>query len=705
MCNGQPRAAPATHSTILATMVLPPNSRAAPSVAPTPALPTTLLTATRPPTATFTQVQPTIVVPTTMTTTSSAAAQTTTPADKGSLSGSQIAGIALGAAGAIVVIMAILVLARGCRQSRKRENTAGAFAKMRDSWSLSRKSDWSPQVLQISAPVNLHRPNVDPARAPRSPPPRNAGRTDAIGLAISLQGATAASSPWGRPLAAQQAVPRVATPPKPILTITIPQDERQPQPVVQPVALPPPPMPSTGRDSVVTEFAEDGDGDGQGGALIWRPPPSAAPLSATTYYVADKWGNWVLGNPDRRRSRVAELEGCSPLTARDAPRYPPPPTQAQPAPSAPATAPAAPFHMPSRPQRAQLGPPIQFRPQVQTSQASLSRSSSVYSNYSLPSTVTPGPSNPLPRTLPPPNSYEQMLQNAAAARPPPRRKSSRGLDRSDSKVSELSVTTIASSAADAAEYTTPDGALEQSNLSPVVESPRSPRSAGISPVTYPRIPGRSDRLSLFPPPALGDLRRASPGRHSPPPAAVPTVPSPPAAGRRPVPGPLDLSPARKPLPRNPAELMLESPTPAPLHIRGQPARAPAPLPSQARAAPVLLPVLPPVPPQDRSSTPTSHVSTSSSLLAKRVGAERAAALHFGGETRTQQAGKWTRQPTPGSGFLLSPEAELSTPPRRPGGPWFSPDDLPRSPAWNPKLTPTRRGDDLYLNVQSGLSDG
>ena len=180
--------------------------------------------------------------------------------------------------------------------------------------------------------------------------------------------------------------------------------------------------------------------------------------------------------------------------------------------------------------------------------------------------------------------------------------------------------------------------------------------------------------------------------------------------------PLNLSPARKPLPRDFAQAALESPTPAPLQIRGlphqqvprgapqaqpQPYRQPAPMQAEWGMAGRQSPVVPPRgASQDRSSTPTSHVSTSSSLLAKRVGAERAAALLLGSEARPSQGGKWKRQPTANPVFMLSPEAALATPPR-PGG---RDGDIPRSPAWNPKLTPTRRGDDLYLNVQSGLSD-
>lgn len=78
---------------------------------------------------------------------------------------------------------------------------------------------------------------------------------------------------------------------RPNLAIAIPSSARQPKRASARNLI------SGGRDSIVTEFAEDGEGDdsaaGPGSALIWRPP-NTDPQSATTYYVADKWGNWVL---------------------------------------------------------------------------------------------------------------------------------------------------------------------------------------------------------------------------------------------------------------------------------------------------------------------------------------------------------------------------------------------------------------------------
>ena len=67
----------------------------------------------------------------------------------------------------------------------------------------------------------------------------------------------------------------------------------------------------------VTGFA-DLDTEAAETTQIWRPPPSD-PLSATTYYVADRWGNWVLSNRSRdsEMRRVAgpvELDTYTPLT-------------------------------------------------------------------------------------------------------------------------------------------------------------------------------------------------------------------------------------------------------------------------------------------------------------------------------------------------------------------------------------------------------
>jgi hypothetical protein len=84
-----------------------------------------------------------------------------------------------------------------------------------------------------------------------------------------------------------------------------------------------------------------------------------------------------------------------------------------------------------------------------------------------------------------------------------------------------------------------------------------------------------------------------------------------------------------------------------------------------------------------SATTSGSVDSvdSSFLLAKRVGADRAAALALGDDLGGQSAGrvKWQREQD-GPGFVGHDTAVIP-------------------PGWLPKLTPTRRGDDLFLNVQ------
>jgi hypothetical protein len=78
----------------------------------------------------------------------------------------------------------------------------------------------------------------------------------------------------------------------------------------------------------------------------------------------------------------------------------------------------------------------------------------------------------------------------------------------------------------------------------------------------------------------------------------------------------------------------------------------------------------------------SNNSNASSLLAKRLGPDRAVALTLGGGGQggigKSGPGKWKREDgRDGQGL----------------------EQLPATPGWLPKLTPTRRGDDLFLNVQ------
>ena len=97
------------------------------------------------------------------------------------------------------------------------------------------------------------------------------------------------------------------------------------------------------------------------------------------------------------------------------------------------------------------------------------------------------------------------------------------------------------------------------------------------------------------------------------------------------------------------------------------------------------------------STTTTASSAASSLLAKRVGSDKAAALALDPAGR-QRAAQWRRNGNGGGGGgLLSPEMAAGLVSPR-GGPMTS-GTLPMTPTWQPKLTPTRRGDDLFLSVQ------
>ncbi|KAN0112899.1 hypothetical protein V8E51_005850 [Hyaloscypha variabilis] len=104
----------------------------------------------------------------------------------------------------------------------------------------------------------------------------------------------------------------------------------------------------------------------------------------------------------------------------------------------------------------------------------------------------------------------------------------------------------------------------------------------------------------------------------------------------------------------------------------------------------------------------SKISTSSSLLAKRRGEQKATALILKNEDEKKRNGKWRVlgkedieeakkadwKPILGSGRGEEKgEYEART------GQQFERTELPNTPGWVPKLTPTRRGDELFLSVQ------
>lgn len=290
-----------------------------------------------------------------------------------------------------------------------------------------------------------------------------------------------------------------------------------------------------GRDSVVTEFAEDGEDSatGLGSALIWRPP-NTDPASASTYYVADKWGNWVLGGTDPNFSvqePIAELATPISKTAeeRDAEQYNVPLQDSNAVKAAQRE-----LASPTRPEPvivSNMSKAQASRSGAGTGKSTIrlvtpdsgrlpvnSRSSSVYSNYSLPQSVVPTAENPLPISTTTPGAEafytvrDEVSKGRSASastnapqekrsdrRAPPERQVVR--DSAATVMSQESATTIiADSPVEAvavADFPLParTSSLRQQrqsarNLSPVVESP------GRSPVTYPDIPRSQSNNSI-----------------------------------------------------------------------------------------------------------------------------------------------------------------------------------------------------------------
>lgn len=113
----------------------------------------------------------------------------------------------------------------------------------------------------------------------------------------------------------------------------------------------------------------------------------------------------------------------------------------------------------------------------------------------------------------------------------------------------------------------------------------------------------------------------------------------------------------------------------------------------------------------RSSSTVSLNSTtshSSSLLAKRRGEQKANALHLKNEEERKRGGKWRVlgreeiEQAKKEGWrpmLGSARGEENDEYEARTGQQFERTELPNTPGWVPKLTPTRRGDELFLSVQ------
>lgn len=473
--------------------------------------------------------------------------------------------------------------------------------------------------------------------------------------------------------------------------------------------LPPLPLVQHRRDSTMTEFEEDGGTSMSPNGQIWRPP-SAGPLSATTYYVADKNGNWVLGGP-KSASHVAELDGspAEPKSSGTTGR----PLPAQPQPVKPRA--GVPPSEPKPTQKRSLGPPAEIK-----SAAELAGR--------------------------PPNEYQAggnvprplFSSNQNLRRQSTHRSTSRSFGRPRAASSDSGVTTICTSPDDnnIRELPTPIPmstplALplppQPTYLSPVVESPRS--KSGNSPKINPDEPARHRNVAAgrnlnILPPNKRNLLYSPPGQPSPTlgimqPGQNTNKPMNPRGQRPPMQNPGLVrtgSPTMRVVRASPEvddRTMLPSVRPSRLQ---QPAmgpkppsvRAPHPLSNVSNVPPRRTSQQFPLPPLQTSNMPPPSVpaaeqsrprlsstdlhspssertaSTGSSLLAKRVGSDRAANMAIPTSHPSSAAYRWRRDDFPPPGVPMTP--------RLPG-------DLPATPTWVPRLTPTRRGDDLFLNVQ------
>ncbi|KAI0184330.1 hypothetical protein EV127DRAFT_239688 [Xylaria flabelliformis] len=772
MCSGQDNALPNTHATLTATLVIPPSGT--PSLLPPPTSSKTTLITSSTSTSTRTTSRTTTSMPsitatpssspattsmvmtsfltssptvsstlsstsisTSISTSSSTSSSTTSPTSlpvsepspTTRLAPAQIAGISVGVAGAIAIAVGAIILAR-CLRRRRYPDADSEKGFLENNDSTGGFDSFGPRnshIFHISPPLfrtSQYHPDVVPRPAPPAPqvvqpePPiqyNNIDR-DAIGLAISRPRSLIPPRPSPKIHSPAMSTPRLVEaplerkpskllPPRPALTLNIPSQAVTPG---APSSQGPLTKDRASTLTNMTAFA-DLDLEAAEGEQTWRPPPTD-PLSATTLYVADKYGNWVLSN-NHRRSQVAqvveaaELDTYTPLTKSPAEKQEETAKMAA-AISAATTLPRA--------------PPPAFLSQDPTNWT-YSQSSSLYSQ---------------------PSSGRQSGRRNSGRNSGSRSRKGSGtlvMNRSDSKAS---ATTIQTSSTGGREDGFPyeNDIARLSQLSPVKESP-SP-ATGRSRVTYPKIPGRLDGATIrfVPPPKRPDFASSRYEQPSPTLGVANPVEGSPSAYPRP------LNPRRNerqfaPTQRTgsgftperpnvevfplqdydyPDEVPRSRPYPRLDFAPTQPAESYRYMDSRQRdpfstPSPKFGSTFTPSPPstekrQERSLTPPQpkimdrgrpHIasqrvesgtsfqtvsSTTSSLLAKRLGSDRAAALAL--DPNGKKAQKWRRQGNDGN--LLSPDAILLGSPRG---------TLPQTPIWQPKLTPTRRGGDLYLNVQ------
>ena len=680
MCNGQSNALPNTHSTITATLIVQSSMPSIVLIAPSI---TVMPSSTLKSSSLAVITSPKTTVPSTMsiqTATSSptrisstapsktAQAASETASVNPTLTKSQIVGITVASVGGGALAVGILILF-ACWRRRKRSRDSDLLPFQMDpaydygfkgpTEIVKKRKGPGPTSNGIAAKVA---PPVPPRIDTGSPNmfARRSIRSDTIGLAISPEKNDVTDRRHSSKL----------LPDKPTLTLKVPQQQASKvggalkfsQPVQQPSEV--------SRQSIATQFEEDDDSadTAVAGREGWN--------RSTDQILNNQTGNWGTIRP------VPPDSGAAPQFVVSSTDWRPPNPQTTKAP--PATAPqyeVKPLNIkrsigsfsrplvvgndpfPRPPPPAQLGIPSQTsRP--------ITQSSSIYSTYN---------------SLPPSDAG----RNSNATR----RKSYKQSGPYDRQMSTGSLTSFES-----ADSVDPEPKTAGTDLSPVVESPAS----GRSPVSYPKIPGRLSRdyIRMVPPPPQPDFAAVFSSQSQMKPWKI-----------------AEMNAQRE---RERAQRQNQSQDQAPQYqLRQQrqyiaPSAAYNSVPTQNQnQLPVPNPYHPNQTPQymsarpgpllqnpsnSRSSSMVSLNSNASSLLAKRRGEQKAHALMLmNEEDKKRQQAKWRV-------LKKSDKDRAKSPTWRPqlagGGTTqvVERTDLPATPGWIPKLTPTRKGDELFLSV-------
>ncbi|KAI0514511.1 hypothetical protein F5B22DRAFT_637066 [Xylaria bambusicola] len=741
ICSGQENALPNTHPTLTATLIVPPSG--VPILLPPTSTPTTLPTSsttsstvrstqttfktTTRTTASLTTSTPSSISSSSIFSSSISSSVTTTmvmsslltstsfssptlaptssptaePSSGARLAPGQIVGISVGVAGAIAIAAGSIFLARCLRRRKYPDSESEKPLYQNDNTTDgpdllgsrgSRIFHVSPPILRTSKyrPDFFSRPTPVMPQTDQPEPPTQSANIDrnTIGLAISRPRSFIPPKPSPNLFSSITSKPSKLLPPRPALTLDIPS-----------TTVP------TDRTSTVTNLTgfADLDSEAAEGGQTWRPPPTD-PQSATTN--------------NNRRSQIAqiveaaELDTYTPMTKS--------PVEKREEAARMTDAISAAAAIPKAPQPAFLSrDPTNW---------TYSQSSSAYSQASAVRQIGRRNSSR--------NSTSRAQKNGGGPL----------INRSDSKASATTIQTSSTGGnEDGPAYENDIARLSQ--LSPVAESPNI--ASRRSRVNYPKFSGRLDGATIryVPPPKKPNFTGSLSDQASPTLGVVYPVEGSPSAI------PLPLNPRRKerrfvpmqrdgsgftPEPPNvevfpiqnfarPNEISNSGPYLRADYAAGQPTEPYSYGDDYQQRNPFLTPPQPPYPtftPSPPSPSPPEpaekravspqqssimnrgrpHItsqraesgtsfgtvsSNASSLLAKRLGTDRAAALVI--DPYSRKAQQWRQQGGGiNNGDFLSPDAYSLASPKG---------TLPQTPIWQPKLTPTRRGDDLFLNVQ------